>query len=59
MNLYVRYLNGLESYLTLSLLDSNTLQIAENDQINDVVAVTEKEAMSLISKLEPLPTETE
>lgn len=59
MNLYVMYLNGSDSYLTLSVLDSNTLQIAENDQVNDVVAVSEREAMSLISQSELSSTESE
>lgn len=48
ISLYTKYINESERYLSLSLLDSNTLQIADNDQIYEAISISEQEAMTMI-----------
>lgn len=48
ISLYTKYVNESDRYLNLSLLDANTLQIADNDQVYKAISISEEEAMTMI-----------
>lgn len=48
ISLYTKYVNESDRYLSLSLLDANTLQIADNDQVYEAISISEEEAMTMI-----------